>query len=472
MISLSHTIIHISKIWAILCLLALSCVVESCSHDSDLHSALDKAKERCDERDFDGLQSELLKAEALLTEDTPVSDKELIERLKGWNYYELRVMDKAKNSLQKALDYSIQMADTSLIIANSFNLGLCCTDADEAISLYQNVIELSENNEKEFVPQALEKLAQVYVFNKDFVNAKRALDRASELVETNSSIYKQIEFTQCELWLAEDSLHAALAAFRSIPSDSCSMVGKLLRSQHIFSILCDLGDYKSALAYRDSVQLFSDSIKSIDGSDRIQRIEETFNRNMEKEQERFNTLLYSSLGILTAIAIVLFFTLRNLRLRRREVDLTNRIAELNVKLSELQPKEDAEESPAHSTGSDSVQHLIMEKFSLSLEMLKMQTQYDILKKLILMREFGTENKQEIKNVLAEIIGRFSDACSSLRQTVPAMTNDDCLLCSMSFCGCSKEVISAMLGASEDAVRRRKSRIKQKLSESLFSFFFK
>lgn len=183
-------------------------------------------------------------------------------------------------------------------------------------------------------------------------------------------------------------------------------------------------------------------------------------------------LLYSSLAAVTALAIMLFFVLKNLRLKRRQVLLSDQIAELNVKLSALQPKEENDGHNADSKETDDIMQLIMEKFRLSMEIFKTQPQYDLLKKLNLIRDFDSANKQEVKEVTAEIIGRFSDACSSLRQTVPAMTNDDILLCSMSFCGCSKEVISAMMRSSEEAVRRRKSRIKQKLPEALFSFFFK
>ncbi len=164
--------------------------------------------------------------------------------------------------------------------------------------------------------------------------------------------------------------------------------------------------------------------------------------------------------------------LKNLRLKRRQVSLSNKIAELNVKLSELQSKEGQEEYQIDDADDDNVQRLIMEKFKLSREMLKTQPQYELLQKLNFIRGFDIQHKQEIKNLHSEIIGRFSDACSSMRQIYPTMTNDDCLLCSMFYCGCSKELISAMMGASEEAVRRRKSRVKQKLPEGIFLFFFR
>lgn len=464
--------LHMRKSWQLLCLTFLSFGLVSCSNSSGMRSYLDAAYNSFINGEYDASQAELLKAESLITEDTPLSDKEYLERLKGMNYYELRVMDKAHSSVQRALDYSTQLGDTSLIIQNSFNLGLCTDNIDEFIGLYRNIISLADNKEAVMLPQALEKLAQAYIYINDFKNAQATLDKACELLGDNSWMSTQLAFTQCELWAAEDSLEMALAGFKSIPIDSCSIDGKFIRSKHIYEILYELGDYKEALAYKDSVQQFTDSIKSIDGANRVQRIEEAYIQNSKKERTRFNSLLYSSLGAFFVIAIIMFFVLKNLRLKRRQVALTNRIAELNIKLSELQPKENQEEHPVESIDSDNIHDLIMEKFSLSMEMLKIQPQYELLKKLNLIRDFDTENRQEIKNLYSEIIGRFSDACSSLRQTVPIMTNDDCLLCTLSYCGCSKEVVSAIMGASEEAVRRRKSRVKQKLPESLFLFFFK
>lgn len=205
-------------------MLFFAMMVVSCSRDGDLLSSLDAAQNKFVNREYDAAQSELLRAEALISHDTPISQKEYLERLKGMNYLELRVMDKAKVSLQKALDYSRQMGDTSRIIQNSFNLGLCNNTVDEVISLYRNVIELAEDNEPVLLPQALEKLAQGYIYDKDFVNAQLVLDRAYRLVGHNSPMSQQIEFTQCELWLAQDSLESALSGFKNIPSDSCSMV--------------------------------------------------------------------------------------------------------------------------------------------------------------------------------------------------------------------------------------------------------
>lgn len=446
-------------------------ILVSCSFGSDLHHLLDVANENFVNKEFDAAQSELLKADALVNDDTPLSDKEYLERLKGMNYLELRVMDKAKASLQNALAYSQQLGDTSRIIQNAFNLGLCENTVGEAIRLYENVVELAEKHSPLLVPDALEKLTQGYIANKDFDKAQHALDRACELVGDNQTVIQQIAFTQCELWQAENKLETALSGFKSIPADSCSMIGKLIRAYHIYDILYELGDYKAALNYKDSVQQFTDSIKGIDGANRIQMAEDAFNRDVEKERERFNLLLYSALAILVVIGIIFIVVLKNLRLKRKQVALTDKIAELNVKLAAQQPEEDEIGERSRDMDASALIPLIKEKFTLSLELFKTQPQYEILKKLNLIRDFDSDNRQEAKILASEIIGRFSDCCSNLREAFPSMTNDDCLLCSMSFCGCSKVAISTMLGSSEEAIRRRKSRVKQKLLEPLFSFFF-
>lgn len=257
----------------ILCLIFLSILSVACSQDTALQTSLDAAQTKFLNKEYDAAQTELLKAESMISDDTPLSEKEYLERLKGINYFELRVMDRAKLSLQKALEYSRQMNDTSRMIQNSFNLGLCSNTADEATDIYEYVIRLAAGNEPELVPQALEKLAQAYIYDKDFDNAQRSLDRAYKLAAGNNAIIQQITFTQYELWLAQDSLEAALAGFKSIPPDSCSLVGKLSRSEYIYSILCEMGEYRNALAYKDSIQLFTDSLKNINGANRVRHIE-------------------------------------------------------------------------------------------------------------------------------------------------------------------------------------------------------
>ena len=100
--------------------LCFTCLFMSCSDGNGIRTLLDGAFTTFTQKDYDTTQEQLLKAEALVNDETPISDKEFLERMKGINYIELRVMDKAKVSLQKALDYSKQMNDTSRIIPVSY----------------------------------------------------------------------------------------------------------------------------------------------------------------------------------------------------------------------------------------------------------------------------------------------------------------------------------------------------------------
>ena len=207
-------------------------------------------------------------------------------------------------------------------------------------------------------------------------------------------------------------------------------------------------------------------------SRRVEEIEKTYHANIDRRNQRLQILLWSSLSIVIVILIILFFALKTLRLKKRQLELNDEISALNARISELMPNNDNED--AHKVAEEdmgSIQHLIEQKYELSLEVFKTLSQYETLKKLNLIRNMGAENKTEIKSIYDAIVGRFSGCCSDIRQAFPGLTNDDCVFCTMNFVGCSKEVISSAMCSSEEALRRRKSRIKQKLPEDMFRFFF-
>lgn len=465
----------VSSLFAIISL----CLFVSCGDGSDnVKRDLSEAKTIAYSGDYDGAQKVLIELRQRIDDATPTEEKESFENLQGQIYYKLNAKDKAKESWRRALEYAKVMRDTSLILQNTFNLGLCETDYAKGVEIYKYAVRVSENREPLMYPQALEKLAQVYIQGEEYEKAGDCLDMAYKVsVASNYDVaLQQIAFTKCEVWQAQDSLDLALAGFKSIPADSCSLDGKLIRANSIYSILYQRGDYIQAIEYLDSVHQFSDSIKSIDGIGRIEKIENEYNQKYVAQQNRYRILLISVIAVAVVVMTAFFFILKNMRLKRKQLDLMNQIAELNVKIEQIKCG-DEEESESASNGNATATHeqiipLLMEKFRLSKEIFLTSQEYATLKKLNLIRDLGADDKIEIKAVGDAIIGRFSDCCLNLRQSYPAMTNDDCLLCAIVYCGCGKEVQSSIMAASDEALRRRKSRIKQKLPENLFMFFFR
>lgn len=446
----------------------------SCSHSQAPSVILKDAFNLANEGRYDEAQIKALEAEEQFTDKTSLEDRESLARLYGLIFYQQNIRDKAKNNLQQALKYATELNDTSLIIINLFNLGLCATTGDEAVSNFKQAAALAEKTGSALQQSsALEKLAQTYISIGDFSKAQQFLDNANELCKNNNILQAEIATTQCRLWLAEKKYDAALQGYESINQDSLNVYGRLQRTDAIYDILVQQGDYKTALAYKDSIFLYTDSIRQLDGSKRVEDIEKSYHASIAEKNRKFQLLIWSLVLTVAVILIILFFVLKTLRLKKRQVELNDKISALNARIAGLMPKSDENDKETEPAEKDiaSISRLIEQKYELSLEVFKSLPQYESLRKLNLIREMSNENKTEIKSLYDAIVGRFSGCCSDTRQTFPGLTNDDCVFCTMNFVGCSKEVISAAMGSSEEALRRRKSRIKQKLPESIFMFFF-
>lgn len=446
----------------------------SCSHNQDSAAILREAFTLANEGRYDEAQIKALEAEELLTDDASLENRESLARLYGLIFYQQNIRDKAKNNLKQALRYATELNDTSLIIINLFNLGLCATTGEEAISDFKQAAVFAEKTGSALQQSsALEKLAQTYISIGDFSKAQQFLDNANELCKNNNILQAEIATTQCRLWLAKGKYDAALQGYKSLNQDSLNVYGRLQRTSAIYDILVQQGDYKSALAYKDSIFIYADSIRELDGSKRVEEIEKSYHASIAEKNHRFQLLLWSAALAVTVILVILFFVLKTLRLKKHQIKLNDKIYALNARIAELMPKSDENNEEIEPTEKDivSISRLIEQKYELSLEVFKSQPQYESLRKLNLIREMSSENKAEIKSLYDAIVGRFSGCCSDTRQAFLGLTNDDCVFCTMNFVGCSKEVISAAMGSSEEALRRRKSRIKQKLPESIFVFFF-
>ncbi|MBP5680379.1 MAG: hypothetical protein J6X31_04985 [Bacteroidales bacterium] len=70
-----------------------------------------------------------------------------------------------------------------------------------------------------------------------------------------------------------------------------------------------------------------------------------------------------------------------------------------------------------------------------------------------------------------ILTEFSVECQQLRELCPDLTATDAIYCILHLIGCGRELGTLSMEVSAEAYRRRKSRLKAKLSERLFALFF-
>ncbi len=161
--------------------------IASCSHNQSVSDIISEGFDLANEGKYDEAQLKGLQADELLKKDPKLTDLESLARLYGRIYYNQNIYDKAKGHLGEALKYAEEINDTSLIEINLFNLGLCATTGNDAITNFERAADISQKSgNKSLQSSALEKLAQVYISSNKYKEAQQSLDKASALCEDNS----------------------------------------------------------------------------------------------------------------------------------------------------------------------------------------------------------------------------------------------------------------------------------------------
>ena len=116
--------------------------------------------------------------------------------------------------------------------------------------------------------------------------------------------------------------------------------------------------------------------------------------------------------------------------------------------------------------------LTEQQIQLCISMLKTTNCYDQLealekatpKQLLAMRSLRKEMRSSISR-------SFVDVMENLQGRYPALTGDDVFYCVLSLLCCSKSVIMELMDATSDALKTRKSRIKNKVDAEIFDRVF-
>lgn len=470
----------LKNITSLLLAAAMSFSFLACGGKQSIESLLIESDAFMARGNMEKAQQKALQAEDMLNGDSDLKNCERVYRLLAVIYLSQNNVPKGISYNRKALEYAQRMNDSSLIETNVYNLGLGLAGSemknfDEAKSCFRRAAEMgAARGDSSITATSLDKLAKVYIVEGEFDMAEDCLDKALEYGHGQSVSMMENCESRSQLAYSKGDMDGALKEYESLADSSLNINGKYQKYFAICDILTRKGDYRMALQYRDSVQLYHDSIYKLDGTARSEEIEKQYHADIEQRQHDFRTLLWISMGVFVFMLAILLLVMKNLRLKKNRLMLTDKIASLNSRIAELLPPSsqvDDGKPQIPAVDIDSIVGLLRQKFELSLEFFKGLQQYSLLSKLNLIRDFTPEHRLEIKDVYNAIVGRFSDCCSDVRQAFPGMTGDDAVYCAMSFIGCCKEVISVALGSSEEALRRRKSRIKQKLPLSLFLFFF-
>lgn len=466
-----------SRYSTFLCLIALSgaaivlfLMIASCSRNRSEY-LYNEVLSKCELSHSDSKDEtlfRLLELEQSLKEDDPDTIKfQLISKIGALYYYDYK-MEQAAPYLKKAVGVARRCGDAYLCRA-LWNVMLVTNDIDSLIPITEECITCAERSGNILIQtKAQTALSKLYSISGNQNKAKTIIKNLNSIPEIREHYRKEIMFAEIYHLFYNNEYDSATHLLHDLNCDSLSLDGKNAKYWLLYNIEKQNGNYLKALQFRDSLDNITAEIDSIAHSDKLIRAKQEFSNRIDKERRQRNTVILIGSFVVVLLVGFLLWELSRRKLMGKQLELTDQISKLNLRLSEL--TYDKSESD-NIDNRDDIENDIIEKLKLNRELFYTLPEYSALKQLNLLQNVDTIDKSKAHDALTAVICRFADVCNNIRQFCPSMTSEDLLYCAAIFVGFSKEVASIAFGSSEDALRRRKSRIKQKLSPVLFNTIF-
>lgn len=133
----------------------------------------------------------------------------------------------------------------------------------------------------------------------------------------------------------------------------------------------------------------------------------------------------------------------------------------SCELQQTQMNHTHEDSQASISNLPSINTAALE---LHYKIFQRTTEYDELQGLKYLRDQFVSPRNRDR-LMQAVENAYKDELTALRNINTELTAEDCFLCMMSMMKFSTHDIAACLGVSDDAIRKRRSRIRQKINNS-------
>lgn len=452
--------------------LAMFLLVVACNsgHNSEIYRGLQKAENLISEDKKDEALSLLFELENNLGETIPDTLKFKVLSRIGSIYYSDFKKDKADDYFKKALAVARKCGKNYESMA-LWNRCLTLSDND-SILIYlkdcQNISHASGSRYTEGMSGI--NLASAYIQTQNLDKAREILDTMEYVVGNDSVLKNELANVRLNYLISTKNFDKAKEILDEQNVRDLNLYGRLSRYQNLYAIEIGKGRYESAIEYRDSIDEIKNKVDSISLDEKLSKTELEFTSKLDDERRNRDIAIIISLFVVIILSAFLFAGVKRRLMMKKQIELNEQILKLNLRIAQLTGSHNESDTPVNEGNAD-VQPEIIEKLRLNKELFINQPIYGRLKQLNLKRDSETIDKAMAREVLDGVIGQFADVCTNLRQLYSGMTYDDVLYCAAIYVGFSKELASVAFGSSEDALRRRKSRIKQKLPTAVFEAVF-
>lgn len=235
-------------------------------------------------------------------------------------------------------------------------------------------------------------------------------------------------------------------------------------------------DWEKATLYADSFFICYDSIQTMNNRAELDKLLD--NHQVELHKQKLSVRNQQLIIYLIILFLFLAFTLIVLYLwrdgsrKKKFMVLQQRLMESRAKtllLNEI--SEDISIPNAKCGGLDELEE---ERIQISITLFRATQGY---KKLNELEKATPKVRISSAKIYRQIITNdirktFAYVMEDLKHYCPALTNDDLFYCILSLFQCSRDVIIDVMDVSADAIKTRKSRIKNKMDAELFNRIFR
>lgn len=353
-------------------------------------------------------------------------------------------------------------------IARTF---LLQNEQDSALCYYQQALDYAlADQDSNLIGALYHDLAMVYNEKKDYIQADKYASKAIAVVGQDRVANAYL--LKAKIMLNLNKLDSA-SYFFSKNMDSLDIYGKVACYNGMYQIAKKKGEWKVATENIDAYKILYDSIQIMTDNEELNRL---MDKHQLEEHKRLlserTKILFFSLGVsfFSLMIICVFYFMWNDRKRKkRYIALQNELTQKRVD-NMLLKEEDSESNKEDIDKKRS--KLTEQQIQLCISMLKTTDCYDKLealekatpKQLLAMRSFRKEMRSAISS-------SFVDVMMNLQERYPTLTGDDVFYCVLSLLCCSKSVMMELMGATSDALKTRKSRIKNKMDAQIFERVF-
>ena|GEM_PF-165659 len=341
---------------------------------------------------------------------------------------------------------------------------------DSAFCYYQRTVDcMLAMRDSSRLPILYCDLAKLYCQKKEYLKADEYLSKA--ISDLDSIDMDEIFPLKGTIMFGLGQTDSARYYFDK-NRDKLDARGKAIRYENLFRMEKGEGNWKAAVENADSCLFFSTDIRDFSKVDSDKVILDYQVKKQKANLSQRVEIIIDGLFIVFSFSIIIgcfWFFWKDRKREKLYIALQQELAQKRVDAMLL--KEEVLEKD-EKTVINKLVELRERQLQLCISMFQTMACYKRFqamekatpKQLLLLSSSRIEIRDGIRH-------SFIDVMSGLKEYCSALTIDDQFYCVLSLLSCSKPVMMTLMDASPDAIKTRKNRIKNKMSEELFSFVF-